>query len=137
MVAFFSTKILSEERKKFLRFQVSALIATAVDFLMTIVLKEKGNIHYSLAVAGGATSGALTAFTLNRLWVFKAVRTRPVLQALKYLLVALGSILLNTAGTYLLTELFSLPYLVSKALVSLLIGFTYSYYFSKRFVFYA
>ncbi|MBK7572053.1 MAG: GtrA family protein [Bacteroidetes bacterium] len=69
--------------------------------------------------------------------MFSATKNDPVKQALRYTAVVLGSILLNTAGTFALTELMMLTYLISKAVVALIVGFTYSYYFSKRFVFYA
>jgi putative flippase GtrA len=124
-------------KKKFLKFQLTAFLATSIDFLVTIILKENIGVYYTLAVAGGAFAGACTAFTINRYWVFKSLVGHPVSQGLRYILVAAGSIVLNTAGTYLLTESIHSPYLVSKAIVSLIIGFTYSYYFSKRFVFYA
>jgi putative flippase GtrA len=124
-------------RRRFLRFQLTALLATSVDFLVTIFLKEVIGIHYPYAVAYGAAAGAITAFTVNRYWVFKSLEKHPVGQAARYLLVALGSVILNTAGTFAVTELFSFQYLISKAIVSIIIGFTYSYYFSKRFVFYA
>lgn len=123
--------------KKFLRFQLTAIIATCIDFLFTIILKEIFQLNYSIAVAIGATFGAITAFSVNRYWVFRSIETHPVEQGLRYLLVAAGSIALNTAGTYFLTELTYFPYIVSKAIVALVVGFTYSYYFSKRFVFYA
>jgi putative flippase GtrA len=123
--------------KKYLKFQVTALTATGIDFCITILLKEIFQMHYTLAVAGGALSGASAAFVINRFWVFRSISGNPIEQIFRYTLVALGSILLNTAGTWLITELFNIPYLVSKATVALVIGFTYSYYFSKRFVFYA
>ncbi len=123
--------------KKFLRFQMTAILATAIDFLITIFLKEQFQMHYPLAVAGGAFSGAFTAFSLNRYWVFHSFEKQLLGQGLRYLLVATGSILLNTGGTFLLTESFNFSYIVSKAVIAILIGFTYSFYFSKRFVFYA
>lgn len=126
-----------EKVKIFMRFQITAMIATAVDFLFTILLKENLRIHYTLAVAGGATAGALTAFSLNRYWVFNSVNRNPLGQGFRYIIVAAGSIVLNTTGTYLLTDYLHLQYLISKAIIALVIGFTYSYYFSKRFVFYA
>lgn len=129
----------STEKKKgnhFLRFQLTAIIATAVDFLMTIFLKEALNVYYPYAVGGGAVSGAITAFTINRYWVFKSLETHPVKQAFRYMLVMSGSVILNTAGTYLVTEKFNFQYLISKAIIGLIVGFTYSYHFSKRFVFY-
>jgi putative flippase GtrA len=125
------------QRHKFLRFQLTALFATCIDFSMTVFLKEALSIYYYWAVAGGAVAGACTAFIINRYWVFKSLERHPVGQGFRYLLVASGSIFLNSSGTYLLTESTNTPYLVSKGIVALIIGFTYSYYFSKRFVFYA
>lgn len=123
-------------RNTFFRFQITALFATAVDFFMTILLKEKFQWYYTLAVCGGASAGAMTAFMLNRFWVFQAYQSRAIHQGIRYIFVAIGSIALNTSGTYIFTEWFNCPYLISKAVVAVIIGFTYSYYFSRRFVFY-
>src|SRR3954463_14750152 len=90
-----------KNKTKFLRFQLTALLATFVDFLVTILMKEVAGIHYSVSVACGATAGAITAFTINRYWVFRALEKHPVEQAVRYMLVAGGSIVLNTAGTYI------------------------------------
>jgi len=127
----------SNNRRSFIRFQLTALLATSVDFLITMIFKETMNLHYSLAVASGAAAGAITAFTINRYWVFRSLGKHPVEQAIRYLLVAAGSVMLNTAGTFIVTETLAFQYLISKAIVSIIIGFTYSYYFSKRFVFHA
>lgn len=126
----------SGNSKMFLRFQLTAIIATSLDFLITIFLKEKSGLNYSLAVGLGATAGAITAFAFNRYWVFRSLEKHPIEQGIRYLLVAGGSIFLNTLGTFILTETLQLPYIVSKGIVAMIIGFTYSYYFSKRFVFY-
>lgn len=125
------------KKNKFLRFQLAAVLATGVDFLMTIFFKEYIHLYYTEAVALGATCGAVAAFTFNRYWVFKSLEKHPAEQAMRYLLVVSGGIILNTTGTYLFTSGLELPYLVSKAITALIIGFTYSYQFSKRFVFYA
>ena len=127
----------ANNRRRFVRFQLTALLATTVDFTMTIFFKEVIGFHYSVAVALGAICGAITAFTINRYWVFKSLEHHPAIQAFRYVLVAGGSVIINTLGTYLVTETFTFPYLISKATVSIVVGFTYSYYFSKRFVFYA
>ena len=125
------------KNRHFLRFQLTALLATTIDFAITIVFESMVGFHYSLAIALGATFGAMTAFFINRFWVFSSMKTHPAEQAMKYFLIVAGSIFLNTTGAYLLTETTMLTYLISKAIVSIIIGFTYSYYFSKRFVFYA
>lgn len=131
-------RVVEPEKKSssFFRFQLTAFIATIVDFLMTILVKELTALHYSWAVAIGAGCGAITAFSINRYWVFQSLQLHPVQQAIRYLLVVIGSIVLNTFGTYLVTENFHSPYLISKAIIAILVGFTYSYHFSKRFVFY-
>jgi len=136
VIKYIKSEYVSGNLKKFLRFQFTAMLATTIDFLVTIILKENFHLYYTIAVAGGATSGAITAFTINRYWVFRSLERHPLGQGVRYLLVATGSILLNTAGTFLFTESFHISYLVSKAIVALIIGFTYSFYFSKRFVFY-
>ena len=127
----------SGNKSRFVQFQLTALLATCVDFAMTTVFKEVFTFHVALAVACGATCGAITAFTINRFWVFHSLEKNPLEQVFRYFLVAGGSVILNTFGTFLLTELTTIHYLISKAIVSIIIGFTYSYYFSKRFVFYA
>lgn len=137
VIRFLKKNNVSGNLKKFLRFQMTAILATSVDFFITIFLKEIFQMHYTLAVAGGAVAGAFTAFSLNRYWVFHSFEKQILGQGLRYLLVAAGSIILNTGGTYLLTESFYFSYLISKAIVAIITGFTYSYYFSKRFVFYA
>jgi putative flippase GtrA len=138
MIRRISKKYLAnEEVRKFMRFQLTAVIATSIDFCVTILLKEFYHVYYPLAVCCGAIAGAITAFSINRLWVFASLGGHPLTQGLRYLIVVAGSIILNTAGTWFITEFLKLPYLVSKASIALLVGFTYSYYFSKRFVFYA
>ena len=125
------------DTKKILRFQLTAVMATTIDFLITIILKENFHWHYTVAVGFGAGAGAITAFSINRFWVFRSIERNAFGQLFRYLMIAVGSVFLNTIGTYLLTEYLLISYLISKAVIALIIGFTYSYYFSKRFVFYA
>ncbi len=120
---------------KYFHTQVVALIASAIDFAVTIFLKEIGGFNYVAAVGLGACCGAVTAFMLNRHWVFKAFHSHILHQALRYIIASGGGVLLNTSGTYALTETFGLPYLLSKTLVSLVIGLTYSFYVVRSFVF--
>ncbi len=137
VIKYLKSQNFSENFKKFIRFQLTALIATSIDFFITILLKEYFHQYYTLAVGVGACAGALAAFTVNRYWVFRSLERNPLGQGFRYLIIAMGSVILNTAGTYILTESINISYIVSKAIVALIIGFTYSFYFSKRFVFYA
>ena len=133
----------SEEKKTlkkssfytYLKSQFTALIATAGDFSITIILKEIIGFWYVHAVALGAAAGAIIAFLLNRNWVFKSTQNSIRTQAFKYGLVAGGSWVLNTGGVYLLTESLGISYLYSKIIVSIFIGLSYNYIMAKRFVF--
>src|SRR5258706_6346770 len=96
---------------KYLCTQLVAIIATGVDFTATILFKEVFGFNYVIAVGISAACGAITAFMLNRHWVFKAFHSPILHQAFRYLVALGGSVLLNTAGTFMLTETFGLPYL--------------------------
>jgi putative flippase GtrA len=119
----------------YLRAQFTALLATAADFSVTIVLKEIAGLWYLYAVGIGAATGAILAFLLGRNWVFRSVSRSVHSQALRYILVASVSWFLNTTGVWFLTEFPAIPYLYSKLFVSVIIGLTFNFILTKRFVF--
>ncbi|MBQ7441157.1 MAG: GtrA family protein, partial [Prevotella sp.] len=98
----------------FCKAQLSAQIATVVDFTVTALLAELFGIWYLIATFVGALSGGVVNCIVNYHWVFKAQELKKQFVAIKYLFVWCGSILLNTAGTYVLTELSAQHYLISK-----------------------
>jgi len=121
--------------RRYLRAQAVALLATGLDFLVTLALREGAGLYYAAAVFAGASCGAVTAFLLNRHWVFRAGELPAGGQLLRFILALGGSVLINTGGTYLLTETAGLHYLLSKMLVAVAVGLTYSYIVLKHFVF--
>jgi putative flippase GtrA len=121
--------------KEFLSAQVAAFIGTAVDFGMVIFLTEVFGVWYVISNAIGATCGAVTNFFLGRNWVFSSTKNKISHQALRYFLVATGSMILNTLGVYLLTEFTALNYISSKIIVAVFIAFTFNFLLQKHFVF--
>jgi len=119
----------------FLKFQISSFIATIVDFGITIFLKEGCGLWYLFSTSAGSILGGVTNFVLGRTWVFKAGGLPPVSQALRYILVWGGSILLNIGGVYLLTSIANFNYLLSKVITSFFIGIFFNYFLQKKFVF--
>jgi putative flippase GtrA len=90
------------------------------------------------ATACGALAGALTNFTLNRLWAFDHGRHRPIAhQGLRYFLVSAGSLVLNTALVFFFTEFGHLRYLISKAIAAVAVGWGWNYPLHRYFVFHA
>ena len=119
----------------FFKAQAASFTATAVDFSMTVILKEWFNCWYLLASILGTVSGGMVNFSMSRRWVFSARDKKMQTQAVKYVIVWAGNLVLVSAGVFLLTHYGSLSYLVSKIAVSLLVGFFYNYTLQKRFVF--
>ena len=120
---------------KFLKAQASSLAATIVDYSTAILLKEVIGVWYISANIAGNVAGGVTNFFVNRQWVFKKEKGAVGLQAVKYILVWLGNMVLNTGGVWLLVNYKILPYVWAKIIVAIVIGFTYNYMIQKRFVF--
>ena len=119
----------------FLKAQASSLISTAVDFLVTIALKEIFGLYYLIANIIGIICGGLTNFLLGRYIVFSSKENKVETQAVRYILVWLGNFALNIGGVYVFTSLFNVDYKISKIVVSLIVGFSYNYVLQKFFVF--
>lgn len=119
----------------FLKAQTTGMLATGVDFLVTIVAVEMLGVWYVLGTMLGTLSGGIFNFSINRKWVFQPEGKSARVQALKYLLVWLGSMLLNAAGVYVVTHYTGLVYVFSKVITAIFVGVGYNYQLQKNFVF--
>ncbi|MBN8719507.1 MAG: GtrA family protein [Sediminibacterium magnilacihabitans] len=119
----------------FIKAQAASLGATIVDFAVTIILVEVFYCWYLAASVIGTISGGVANFMLGRRWVFKATEKGIPIQAIKYLLVWMGNLVLVSGGVYVVTNYGRINYVLSKMLVSVVIGATYNYLMQKRFVF--
>ena len=119
----------------FVKSQFSAALATAIDFLVTIILVEFFNVWYVSGVAIGALCGAISNFLLGRHWSYGASNRNWQHQLTRYSLVSGGSLILNTTGVYLLTDGLEIQYLVSKILIAILITISFNYPLHRYFVF--
>lgn len=127
----------------------SAQFCTLIDFVVTVVLSSVLGVYYVVATALGAVSGGVSNCIVNYRWVFPHTDSKKYFVALKYLMVWLMSILLNTYGTYLLTEgvrdaswVTSLLgsysdqiYIASKMAISLLVSLAWNYPMQRYFVY--
>lgn len=120
---------------KFIKAQASSLAATIVDFTTAVFLAQVIGVWYIAANVTGNVAGGVTNFFINRQWVFEKENRSVTLQAVKYILVWGGNMLLNAGGVWLLVNYKLLPYVWAKIGVSIVIGITYNYMIQKRFVF--
>lgn len=111
------------------------MLATAVDFAVTVLVVEALGVWYVAGNMLGTLSGGIANFSVNKSWVFQPENKNTRAQAVKYLMVWLGSMLLNAAGVYLLTQYTGLNYIISKTVTAIFVGVGYNYQLQKKFVF--
>ena len=140
----------------FLRAQFSSQLASITDFSVTIILANTiitrslaGEGYYVYATFIGALCGGCVNCMINYKWTFKSSSVKKRYVAIKYVLVWVGSLILNIYGTYLSTELlktwvalqdflghlFDNVFIVCKLIVSLLVGFLWNYNMQRLFVY--
>lgn len=119
----------------FAKAQGSAIVATVVDFVVTIVLADWCGVYYFYATVIGAVCGGVTNCIVNYRYVFKDAQQKKCLVACKYFVVWISSILMNSYGTYAMTELTQTHYLVPKVVVSVLVAVLWNYQLQRRFVY--
>lgn len=88
----------------FQRAWVASAVATVVDYGTFTLLVEVVGIYTGTSRALGALIGAVTNFTLNKLYTFRTQQNSVLVEVPRYAAISLTSLLLNTVGVILLTE---------------------------------
>lgn len=78
--------------------QVSSLVSTACDFLVTAIVFRLAH-HVVASTASGAISGGIVNCIINYCWTFRGTSRSKRGVVWRYLLVWAGSVFLNTVGT--------------------------------------
>ena len=115
--------------------QISAWIASFVDFAVTIILAQFAELWYGYSTFIGALMGGITNCIINYKWVFHpdSINKRHI--AARYMMVWTGSILLNTFGTLALTEATGVSFIIVKAAVAVAVAVLWNYQMQRLFVF--
>lgn len=119
----------------FARAQLSALTASVIDLLVTVLLVEAAGMVPGPATLGGNLTGAGSNFLLNRRWTFRATAERIHRQALRYALVWCGYLALSYGAMVAGTQWIGASYLVVKVVSAVALGIGYNYVLHKRFVY--
>lgn len=126
---------LRRELLLFIKAEMSSVEATAVDYGVTILLTEGLGIYYALSNLVGCVSGGVTNCCINLKYVFGNSGRKKKYVALRYLCVWALSILLNSTGTWLFTELSGFNYIIVKMIVGVAVGIIVNYPGQKLWVF--
>lgn len=134
-----------ERIKEFIRFQLSSEITTLLDLGLTFCLSHFAGLYYVLATFTGSVTGGVCNCIMNYCWTFRPKDYHQKKEiACKYLIVWLGSIALNTWGTYIFTELMtrlisglniSYVFMLPRIIVAILVGCLWNYRLQKIFVY--
>lgn len=119
----------------FLKANISSSIASFLDYLVTIFLVNIFRVDVVLSSTTGTVCGGVLNFFIGRTWVFESRKRKVHQQAMRYGIVWVGNLALNTGGMYVLTKILKIHYVVAKLFVSLMVGFCYNYVLQKRYVF--
>jgi len=126
---------IKRELMTFGKAQVSAQVATLADFTLSFILAEMASVYYVLASFLGALTGGIINCAMNYRWVFHAQGLKKKYVAMKYLIVWSGSIVLNTVGTYALTELSGQYFIYAKAIAAVLVAVLWNYQMQRSWVY--
>ena len=125
----------------FTKAQITSLVATGVDFLVSYLLLRWAGVS-ATASSGrvtfygstGTVCGGVTHFMISRNWVFDAREGKWAAQLNRYVLVWIGNLVLNAGGLYLLSRAGLAP-MLAKVITATSVAVLYNYTLQKRFVF--
>ncbi len=119
----------------FSKAQCSALIATACDYAMRVVMDKILGVDYLVATFLGAVTGGIVNCCINYRFVFSGNDARKRDVAWRYFVIWSGSILLNTAGTGFFKEIIGIKVYYSMFITSALVAVFWNYMMQRVFVF--
>ena len=130
----------------FLRAQLSAQFATLADLILTYVCFKWFGIYYVLATSIGAITGGIINCVINYKWAFATKDCQFKWVFFKYVLVWIGSFILNVGGVYLLVEFMQdnthlwekasgFYLIIAKVIASIIVSVGWNYVLHRYFVF--
>ncbi len=99
---------------KFLKFGVVGASGMALDFATTYFFKEIVKIQKYVANAIGFTLAAISNYILNRVWTFESHNPDISFEFLKFFIVSLIGLGINTLILYILVSKYKKPFYFSK-----------------------
>jgi putative flippase GtrA len=86
---------------KFIKFITVGFLGMAVDFSITILLKEKLKVNRYISNSAGFTVAASSNYLFNRLWTFESNNPKVLIEYSTFFLISLIGLLLNNLIIYL------------------------------------
>ena len=123
------------EAARFVRANLSAAIASGLEWLLVTGLVV-ARVHYLVAAAAGAVTGAIVDFSLKRHWAFdRAHRAGVGQEGVRYLWVSAVSLAVNLPVAYGLVDGLGIPAVPGVIAASILVGVAWNYPLHRWYVF--
>jgi putative flippase GtrA len=106
--------------RKLFRYGVVSAVGTPAHYLTLILLVEAGGIGPVYATIAGSAIGALVNYLLNRRYTFKSAKAH-LDAGPKFVVVALGTGILNAVLVYLGVDLLGMHYLIVQVVATLIV----------------
>jgi putative flippase GtrA len=119
---------------KFLKFGVVGIIGVGIDFFITWLCKEKMCLNKYVSNAIGFSFAVINNFLLNRYWTFEANNQAFGEQFLKFVLIAIAGLAINSLFLFLIHRFLQINFYVTKLLVIGLVFF-WNFYMNYLFTF--
>lgn len=124
-----------QQIKLFAKSQIASLAGGILDFALMVFFTEVIGFFYSLSILISGTIGGIINFTLNRRWAFKATDGSRRKQAPRFLICTIGTIVLKTIGTFLVTHGFKIDYKIGRLITDVVVAFGFNFTVQKYWVF--
>jgi putative flippase GtrA len=119
----------------FLKAQTASILGSGLDYFTTIILTESFNLPYIESSFAGNVTGGILQFFLCRTWAFTGNSGKIKIQILRFIIVFCGNLILSAIGLFFLARYLGINYLISKTIVSIVLGVSYNYLLQNFFVF--
>jgi len=111
---------------KLLKYMLIGIGATAIDFGLTFLLKEKAKINKYIANSIGYTSAATFNYIFNRIWTFDDTNPQIITQYLIFTTISLIGLGLTNLFIWIFNEKLGVNFYVSKV-IALFIVFVWTF----------
>ncbi len=121
--------------KEFFKAQLSAFVGGLFDFCIYSLCYKVFGISAPFSNVVSGSLGAVVNFSINRYWSFQSADQKLGDQLWKFIVVVIGSITLKSSGIYLLVDVLAINFLLSKAIVEIIVSLGFNFMLQKFWVF--
>jgi len=125
---------ISDTLNKFIKFSIVGFVNTSGSYLLFFILLELAKVNYIIASVSAYILGTLISYIGNKYWTFRIRHTAWRLEFIKYMILNLVGLIINTLIMVLLVENFKMHPMIAQIIAMSVVIF-YNFFGSKFWVF--